>query len=280
MRRATAAFTLIETMAVVIGIALVFTTALGAYQGIQNQAFAAGAATEAPRRATALLDRMAREIEGTVLVKKPDEADPLDHPWVFLAESQTASNGADRVRFQTRSHRPRAEAAHVSDLLDVAWFTTPAEFGEGHDLWRWTSSRLPEQLERRFPRSDSEGSQPWARGIAELGIRLLDADGGWAEEWDSSTLVRSSQLPVAAEITVAFVNDDPEGPIEPYTRRVNFALGVIDLEAALSPEEEEFDAVEEEEPFDAEEFDDEAAEPSLPTLPTSPTELQLPEAEH
>ena len=214
MTRRNLGFTMIETMAVVIGLALVMTAVIGAYQAIQTQAFTASAATDGPRRATALLDRMAHEIESALLVKKPDTLDPLDHPWLFLAESQSNSDGADRVRFQTRSHRPRSNAAHASDLLDVAWFLTSAESGEGHDLWRWTSSQLPEQLDRRFPRTDADNTEAWARGIAQFGIRLLDAEGAWVDEWDSSTLVRSSQLPVAAEITVAFSSLDDRVPVK------------------------------------------------------------------
>ena len=261
MKRRRHGFTMIETMAVVIGLALVLTAVIGAYQGIQSQALAAAAATDGPRRATALLDRMAHELEGTLLVKKPDALDPLDHPWLFLAESQSNPDGADRLRFQTRSHRPRSNAAHVSDLLDVAWFVTTSEDGQGQDLWRWSSSQLPERLERNFPRSDAPGSEAWAHDIARFGVRLLDAEGAWVEEWDSSTLVRSSELPVAAEISVTFDSLDERLPAETYSRRVNLVLGVLDLEAALEPDEADFDddpgaAEDEDAPFDEDDTDD------------------------
>ena len=82
MRRRLSGFTLIETLAVVIALALVMTTVFATYGAVQRQATFAAEATEAPRRATALLDRMAREIAGTVLVVKPESTDPLDHPWV------------------------------------------------------------------------------------------------------------------------------------------------------------------------------------------------------
>ena len=233
MRRRLSGFTLIETLAVVIALALVMTTVFATYGAVQRQATFAAEATEAPRRATALLDRMAREIAGTVLVVKPESTDPLDHPWVFLAESRQGSLGSDRVRFQTRSHRPRASEAHASDLLDVAWFLVASDDGASHELLRWSSPQLPERLERQFPRRDAAGVQVWARGIAELGVRWLSEDGDWVDEWDSSTVVRSSRVPVAAEITVAFLAADESLAPTPLTRRVNLPLRPVDLAVAL-----------------------------------------------
>lgn len=231
-------FTLIETLAVVIGLSLVLTAVFSTFSTVQQQATVAAQATEGPRRATAVLDRMARELASTVLVVKPDTTDPLDHPWLFLAESHGAFAGADRVRFQTRSHRPQASEGHASDLLDVAWFLAPADDGIGQELHYWSSPQLSPDRDQQFPRSDAAGVRVWARDIAEFGIRWLAEDGGWVAEWDSSTVLRSSQVPMAAEITIAFLGADEEQPVIPFTRRVNLALRPIDLEADLRTGEE------------------------------------------
>jgi type II secretory pathway component PulJ len=231
----TAGFTLIETLAVVVALALVMSAVFTTFATVQRQATVAAQTTEGPRRATALLDRMAHELASAALIVKPEATDPLDHPWLFFAESREDTAGADHLRFQTRSHRPRAEQRHVSDLLDVAWLISQNEEGEGFELHRWSSSQLPERLDRAFPRTDANGTQVWARGLASFGIRWLAEDGAWVDEWDSSTVLRSSQLPVAAEITVAFVAEQEEWEPIAFTRRVNLALRPLDLEAALDP---------------------------------------------
>ena len=115
----------------------------------------------------------------------------------------------------------------------MVWFLSPADDGRGLELLRWASTQLPERLERQFPRRDAAGVEVWARGVADLGVRWLAEDGAWVEEWDSSTLQRSSQTPVAAEIRVAFLPADEDLPAIAYQRRVNLALRPIDLEAQL-----------------------------------------------
>lgn len=235
MKRA-AGFTLIETLAVVVALALVMSAVFSTFATVQRQATAAAQATAGPRRATALLDRMAAELASTILIVKPDATDPLDHPWLFLAESRQASPGADRLRFQTRSHRPRTEQGHVSDLLDVVWLTNENEDGDGFELVRWSSTQLPERLDRRFPRADDSRARVWAHDLAEFGIRWLAEDGGWVDEWDSSTLLRSSELPVAAEISLMFLPEQEDWEPVAFKRRVNLALRPLDLEAVLAPQ--------------------------------------------
>lgn len=227
-----AGFTLLETLAVVVGLALVLTAVVGTYVAIQDQSAAAAEATAPPRRATALLDRMSREIAAATLIVKPPEVDPIDHPWVFLAERRLSDEGADRVRFQTRNGRPAAREGPRGDLVDVAYWLAPAADGAGFDLLRWSSSQLPERLERGFPRRDDDGVEVWARSLAGFGLRWLAEDGNWVEEWDSSTLARSSQLPLAAEIRIT-LPAGATGALERFSRRVLLALRPIDLAARL-----------------------------------------------
>ena len=69
--------------------------------------------------------------------------------------------------------------------------------------------------------------------------RFLDEDGGWTEEWDSSTLAQSSRLPVAAEVAVAFVPFDVDAEPEQWRRRIPLALRPIELEQALTTADED-----------------------------------------
>jgi prepilin-type N-terminal cleavage/methylation domain-containing protein len=238
------AFTLIEMLVVVVITGFVLTFAANFYLDLSAASQAAVERTVGVRRATTVLDRVARDLEAAVLVKKPEATDPLDHPWLFLAESSGRGEGAERLKFQTRGHRPRAGRGHESDLVVIAYWLAPAEDGETLELLRWASPRLPERLDRTFPRRDDDGVELLASGVASFGVRLQNEDGAWSEAWDSSTLVDSSALPLAAEVRLAFAPEAREAielevtELPAYQRPVLIAQRPLDLEAALDAETE------------------------------------------
>ncbi len=233
-RRARGAFTLIEMTVVVLFTAIVMAAAINFYLQLSNQSSQAAALTQNGRRTTLALDRVARDLQSTVLIVKPDEVDPLAHPWFFLAEAGRVGEGADRIKFQTRSHRPQSDGLHESDLAVVALWTAPDEEGRALELLRWSRGRLPESLDQTFPRRDDDGVQVLARDVAVFGIALLDEEGNWSDSWDSSTLQRSSQLPVQVELRLALWEEDVEDPAfeeppEPRVRRVLLPIRPLDL---------------------------------------------------
>lgn len=236
-------FTLLEMLMVVLFTGVVLTFAASFYIDLSNASAAALAESVDLRRATTVLDRVARDLEAATLVKKPDALDPLEHPWLFLAEGR-GSNGADRLRFQARNHRPRTGSAHESDLVEIAYWLAEAQDGEGFDLLRWSSARPPvPPLDRNFPRRDDPGVELLASRVALFSVRLQDEDGAWQSAWDSWSPAQSSQLPIAAELQVALlpeqpVEDDSLAAPEPelFARPVVFALDPLDLEKALGAE--------------------------------------------
>ena len=244
-----AGFTLIEMTVVVLFTAIVMAAAINFYLQISNQSSKAAALTQNGRRTTLALDRIARDLQSTVLVVKPDEVDPLAHPWFFLAEAGRVGEGADRIKFQARSHRPLSNGLHESDLAVVALWTAPDDEGRALELLRWSRARLPESLDQTFPRRDDEGVQVLASDVAAFGIALLDDEGNWSDSWDSSTLLRSSQLPVQVELRLALWDQDVEDPAfeeppEPSVRRVLLPIRPLDLQP---PEEGEAEDDEEDE---------------------------------
>lgn len=226
-------FTLIEMMAVVVVVLGVTGVAIAGYVDISSQNLRAAGLTRDARRATAILDRVARDLESARLTIKPEERDPLEHPWVFLAETRRSSEGADRLKFITLGQPPVASRAAASDLSQVAWLTRQTAEGDT-ELLRWSFPRLSEGLDRNFPRADDPGVFLVADGLEQFGVRFLDDAGEWTSRWDSSTLAQSSQLPLLAEISVAMAARDPgEPPSETFVRRVILPLRPIDLEARL-----------------------------------------------
>jgi type II secretory pathway component PulJ len=232
---------LIEMLAVVGFTAVLMLFAVNFYLEITRAAEAATERTRDSRRAVAVLDRIARDLGAAVLVKKPAEVDPLSHPWVFLAEDRGGAEGAEHLRFTTRSRILRSTALHESDLEVVSYALREAEDG-GLELLRWSSPRLPDELDRSFPASEIEDAVLFAEDLAAFGVRFMDDLGEWNSEWDSSTLVDSSELPLAAEISVAILpENDPFGEEEPqiYQRRVLLPMRPLDMEALLGGEEPE-----------------------------------------
>ncbi|MCG8589933.1 MAG: prepilin-type N-terminal cleavage/methylation domain-containing protein [Proteobacteria bacterium] len=231
--RTTAGFTLLEMLLVIFLTTLVMTSAVAFYVQIHRASERAVAQSLEGRRAAVLLDHVARDLQGAYLIKKPDEVDPADHPWVFLAERRYG-DGADRLLFASRSHVPTGEQSHASDLEMVAYVLEP-DVGEGYRLVRWTSPVLPEQPSRAFPRADDRGAALLADGLSAFSVRLQSDTGEWATEWDSTTLIESSELPVAAEVQLAWLPERPELGIRPrsYQRNVVLPLDAVDLKALV-----------------------------------------------
>jgi type II secretion system protein J len=258
-RRRRAGFTLIEMLAVMLLLSLVVTAAVSFYLQLSRESNSAASRLRATRRTVAALDRIARDLEGTVLVVKPDAVDPLQHPWVFFAESSRRTGAADRLRFTTRSHRPRGAAAHESDLAVVSYGLREGDAGDV-ELVRWSSPHLPEELDRSVPLRDEDGAQVLTEGVREFGVRFLSEEGAWQDAWDSSELAEASRLPMAAEVALALAAEPDaaatdgaaDEETESLVRRVLLPLRPLDFEALFAGrtggEEEEEDEDEKEDP--------------------------------
>jgi type II secretory pathway component PulJ len=235
-----AGFTLFEVVGVVLVTGFVISAATDYYIDLSRASSRAADNTRDIRHATAVLDRVARDFEGTLLVVKPEETDPLAHPWLFIAEAHDGESGADHIKFITRNFQPRRSEEHESDLAVVAYTVRANETDGTLDLFRWTHPRLPEGLDRSFPSEDDEANVLLAEGLADFGVRFTTEDGEVQDTWDSTTLVQSSSLPVSVEITVGIADPNASGgdsdSIVRYSRRVVLPMRPLDLEALFNPE--------------------------------------------
>jgi hypothetical protein len=136
----------------------------------------------------------------------------------------------------TWSHRPRAGALRESDMAVVAYGLRESAAGT-RDLMRWSVPRLPDQLEREVPVEPDEGAQVLLENVAEFGLRFLGESGEWTDAWDSSSLVESNLLPVAAEIHLALEEPDPELAPNRIEKQVVLALRPLDLQVLLAPDD-------------------------------------------
>lgn len=239
-------FTLIEVMGVIVVMGLILGFATDFYIDLSRASNRASRHTHDIRHATAVIDRIARDFESTLLVVKADDVDPLEHPWLFLGESHHSESGSDHIKFVTRNFQPRRTAEHESDLALVAYTVHWSEDEDSLELYRWSTTQLPESLDRSFPPEDEEGNFLLADGLADFGV-IFFSDAGDSDTWDSTTLVQSGTLPTSVEIRVAMA--DPEAPtnafddgeIDPdeltyYSRRVRLPVRPLDLVAMLDPD--------------------------------------------
>ncbi len=231
MKRRHSGFTLIEMLAVIFFTVVVTASVATYYVQFMRSSTSLQERTRNTRRAVAILDRVARDLEGAFLMVKPEEMDPIEHPWLFLGESRDSDTGSESIKFISQSQALRASAARRSPLGQIAYVAAKSDDGD-LALFRWSASGLPEELDRRLPREGDEGVLLMSEGLQRFGVRFMTEDGDWEDEWDSSTLERSGELPIAAEIEVALTNlADPEGePIGPFKRRVLIPLRPISRE--------------------------------------------------
>ena len=244
-----AAFTLIEVLAAVFLTAVVMSVAIAFSVNLNDASEAAAAKARQGRHALAILDRVARDLEGAYLISKPAELDPLLHAWIFVADSQEGDEASDRLQFVTRSYRPPNPLDHGSDLAMVTYLLHPADEAAGFDLLRSVSPGLSADPAGEFPLASDERFMVVAEGIDYFGIRFMSADFEWFDAWDSTQLAQSDGLPRAATIEIAFLAEQPpdadpfedfgridaeEGDTPLYARQVRLPMEAIDLNAILA----------------------------------------------
>jgi len=168
-------------------------------------------------------------------VIKPEQTDPLDHPWIFFGEARGGGDAANRLKFVRRGHLPRRSAAHESDLEVVGYAVRRAE-DDSLELVRSSSTQLPETLDREIPTDEADGALLLADGLAGFGVTFVDALGERSATWDSSSLAQADALPAAVEIEVSLPDpDDPEAEPARFRRRVVLPLRPLDLAELLDP---------------------------------------------
>ena len=249
-QRGRSGFTLIEVVAAffLTTIVLFFVTGIFSENGRQRSA-----ATELLRvetTASAALDLIAQDLEGSVFIARQSGLDPRSHPWRFIAEG-SGELGATFIRFQTQNVPRGNLAENASTWVDVAYFLTEEEpedegitEGPSYTLWRWRSSRPPSEAARRDPDENDPASARVAEGLAGFGLRFVDPEGGVLDDWDSAFAPDDAPIPMGVEVNLVLHRNAREGetdsgairiPGRIHVRAVTLAMHrPIDLDALIS----------------------------------------------
>jgi type II secretory pathway component PulJ len=242
MKARSPGFTLIEVLAATLLTTGVVAGASALFIQLSDASTRSTQRTAESRHATAVLDRVARDLEGAYLVVKAAEGEAsAPNPWIFLAEERRVGDGSDQLHFVVLNHVPRSNSGHSSDLAVVSYALESSAEG-GYSLWRWVEPGLPRDPRREPPADETLGAV-LADGIASFSTRFLSEDGDWRTSWDSTSATDADRLPLAAEVKVALLDteaweqDGEELAGEEYVRTVLLPVRPVDL----SPKSDEGD---------------------------------------
>jgi type II secretory pathway component PulJ len=243
-------FTLIEVVGAFFLMVIVLVLVSGIFVENGRQRIAATELMRERLSAAAGLDLLASDLEGAVFLRPAEGADPDLHPWRVLAQDR-GELGATALRFVTQNAANGERAEHASGWIEVAWFLD--EDAEGRKvLWRWQSPRPPDEPPRGFPGPDEPGSARVVVGVSRFGVRFLDYEGGWVDEWDSSYQPPEQGMPLAAEVNLELFRrprrgealaDESEVPGPLHSRRVAIVMPPIDPVALVALSREGADAL-------------------------------------
>ncbi len=259
MLRSRAGFTLLELL-IALGItALLVTAAVQAHVSISAAQERARGGHNRDRSALVLLDRIERELEGTMLVVRSEREDRLGHPYVFIGEDRVFGSGdSDAIRFITLTPA-RPPGGEISGGIRMVSYGVEPSADEGFDLLR-QEEPLPDGLEKRIFLDEA---QVVIEQMASFQLRYQDGETGeWVERWDSTDLSLLDQLPQAVEVTVQLYQTNEDEELEPgqeHQRVAYLRIRPLDREQLLAEREEalEEEEEEEEEEDEDEELDDE-----------------------
>lgn len=228
------AFTLLEMLIAIAITAMLVMVAVQAHLGIRRAQSHAAAGIGRNRVAEILLDRIERELMGTILVVKDPAEDRLGHPYLFIGRDDVdAQRAADALRFITRSPARAGFSRPASGLTLVSY---QARSGDDVGMVLLREERpLPEGLETQISLLDGEVV---ADGLAQFDVRYFgEGEVGWKERWDSTSISTLDQLPVQLEILVQLYEPGEDGVMVEGTehkRSISLPVRPIDIEAQRS----------------------------------------------
>ena len=222
-------FTLLEILVAVFIMAMILTFAFEAYKGIEEAyARVVSPSNSRDRAARIMLDRIERELVGTVMIERAKGSDPLLQPYFFFGQTHPYSDSeGDTLRFVTRT--PLRSPGMPSPGLEIVTYgAVPAPTGPGLSLLR-QAEPLPPQLAKEVIWAQPDVV---ADNIALFLARYEGDDAGSAEDWDSTGVDRLDQIPKSLVITISLFETDASGQVvqgPEFTRAIDLPVRPFSL---------------------------------------------------
>ncbi len=222
-------FTLLEMLIAVAVTALLITTAVRVFLGINDAQERITARFGRDRAAEVFLDRFERELGGAILIVLPEDGERLDHPYLFVGSDAFGDTGeSDGLRFVSRTPI-RAAGASEPERLRLVGYGLVSNPVLGLDLMR-REDALPPSLSLELPIWDG---QVVLEDVLSFGLRYRDDGGGeWRDTWDSTDVALLDQLPLEVEATLQLEESDESGepiPGRDHSRVIRLPVRPIDM---------------------------------------------------
>ena len=209
--------TLLEVLVSVGILALVATLIYGAFDGMSRSRQGLARINDRYHQGRGALGRMSRELESAFIsAHQPQVASQVVRNTAFIGHD---SSNADRIDFNSFSHRRLARDVHESDQNELSYFTSRDSEHDKTDLVRRESALL--DLE------PSKGGvvNILAEDIESFDLEYLDpGTGEWVTSWDSTQPAgQYGRLPHQVKITLVLKGGVGEHPLKLMTK---VALGM------------------------------------------------------
>ena len=239
-----AGFTLLEILITIAIMSMLITAAVQAFQSITHAEERAQAGLGRSRSALVLLDRVERELVGTVLVPQVEQAEPVPQPYIFLASDRTTANSdTDAVRFVTLTASRAPASPPASGPRVVTYSVREAAYDLLDELDQGDRLELVRQEDPLSNVPEREiivrDGQVVAEDVASFRLRYKSESGAWLDGWDSSDTSSLDELPLSVEVAVRLWEQNPDGDLvhgEEYSRTIELPLRPVDF---LRPEGQE-----------------------------------------
>lgn len=205
-------FTLLEILVAAVILAMVMTMAYGLFRWIQGASARVTEGRPRDRAVRVVLDRIERELSGTILLRRREGVDPLTHPWIFYAEDLVIEDQeADRVRFVTQTPLRGAGELHGRGVRIVSY---GMELGQdGLPVLLRSEEEMGDELEKGIELADA---QVVAEDVAAFSLRYM-GESGARDSWDSTSVETDNLLPLNVEVMVQLWQRDAQGQLVPGT---------------------------------------------------------------
>ena len=224
-------FTLLEILVVIVITAVLVGAAVTAFRDVNRHTRGIGAGLERERAVKTFLDRLERELSSTMMWKRQEDTNPLEHPWLFAGfDGYEAETDTDAIKFITYAPSRAAGNSYDTGIRMVSYGVREDEEG------RLVLHRFEEPVPRGASKAiQVENGSPVLEDIELFDLAFHDPKSGvWLQSWDSTQIQQLDRVPAEVRATITVWQEDADGnPVlgPENSRTVRLWTPTLDLQA-------------------------------------------------